>query len=84
MGENYKNIGILVRSNKEAAMIFKYLLENPPTNSNDFKIISQESITYANSDAVLWIVLLSIGYIMTLTMLVTCQKLSMKILKMKI
>ena len=54
--KNYKNIGILVRSNKEAAMIFKYLLENPPTRSDDFKIISQESITYANSDAVLWIV----------------------------
>ena len=54
--KNYKNIGILVRSNKEAAVIFKYLLENPPTKSDDFKIISQESITYANSDAVLWIV----------------------------
>lgn len=54
--KNYKNIGILVRSNKEAARIFKYLLENPPVDDNDFKIISQESITYANSDAVLWIV----------------------------
>lgn len=54
--KGYKNIGILVRSNKESASIFRYLLENPPVDDDDFKIISQESITYANSDAVLWIV----------------------------
>ena len=52
----YKNIGILVRTNKEAIKIFKYLLEKPPNNDSDFKIISDESISFANSDAVLWIV----------------------------
>src|SRR5690606_12839912 len=51
-----KNIGILVRTNKEAVEVFKYILQNSTIQDLDFKIISDESISFANSDAVLWIV----------------------------
>jgi len=54
--KGYKNIGILVRTNKEAVEVFKYILQNSEIQDNDFKIISDESISFANSDAVLWIV----------------------------
>lgn len=52
----YKNIGIIVRRNNEASLIFDYLMNNIKINEDDFKIISKESITYINSNAVLWIV----------------------------
>ncbi len=54
--KGYKNIGILVRTNKEAVEVFKYILQNSTIQDSDFKIISDESISFANSDAVLWIV----------------------------
>ncbi|MGB4473957.1 MAG: 3'-5' exonuclease, partial [Bacteroidales bacterium] len=54
--KGYKNIGILVRTNKEAVEVFKYILQNSTIQDLDFKIISDESISFANSDAVLWIV----------------------------
>ncbi|MGQ9847601.1 MAG: UvrD-helicase domain-containing protein, partial [Bacteroidales bacterium] len=52
----YKNIGIIVRRNSEGSLIFDYLMNHVKIDDTDFKIISKESITYINSNAVLWIV----------------------------
>jgi ATP-dependent exoDNAse (exonuclease V) beta subunit len=47
-----KNIGILVRKNKEASELFKLLLTKLDIKDEDFNIISKESISYKNSTAV--------------------------------
>lgn len=52
----YKNIGIIVRKNNEASWIFDYLMNNVKIDKDDFKVISKESITYINSNAVMCIV----------------------------
>jgi len=52
----YKNIGILVRNNKEASKIFAFLMNELKIDDPEFKIISKESITYANSNAVLFMI----------------------------
>jgi len=52
----YKNIGIIVRKNKEASTIFDFLMNNLSIDDDDFKVISKESITYINSNAVMWVV----------------------------
>ncbi|NSW44206.1 MAG: UvrD-helicase domain-containing protein [Bacteroidales bacterium] len=52
----YKNIGILVRNNKEASKIFSFLMNELKIDDPEFKIISKESITYSNSNAVLFII----------------------------
>ncbi len=52
----YKNIGIIVRRNSEASLIFDYLMNSVKIDDDDFKVISKESITYINSNAVMWII----------------------------
>lgn len=54
--KGYKNIGIIVRKNKEASSIFDYLMKHLKIDDDDFKVISKESITYINSNTVMWIV----------------------------
>ncbi len=56
--EGYKNIGIIVRRNAEAANVYAYLMEKLTITDPEFSIISKESIKYFYSDAVLFIVLL--------------------------
>ena len=54
---NYRNIGILVRSNNDARKVFA-LLSQSDKFCSDLPIISKESITYSNSLLVEWIMYL--------------------------
>jgi len=54
----FKNIGILVRNNKEASKIFSFLMNELKIDDPEFKVISKESITYSNSNAVLFLIFL--------------------------
>lgn len=54
---NYKQIGILVRSNIEARKVFNLLIQSE-NYTNKLPVISKESITYGNSLLVEWLMYL--------------------------